>query len=56
MYAHPSSLMFNRKADYIIFNEVLETGDKIYIKDISKIEKNWLTQYGREYYHVKEGK
>lgn len=56
MHAHPSSLMFNRKADYVIFSELLESGNKIYIKDISKVEKSWLTQYGSKYYQVKEGK
>ena len=45
MYAHPTSLFFNRKADYVIFSEVLQTGkdDKIFIRDVSKIEKSWLT-------------
>lgn len=52
MYAHPTSLMFNRKADYIVFNELLETSDKIYIKDISKIEKSWLTELGNGYYRI----
>ncbi|KAI4102666.1 MAG: hypothetical protein L6R37_004256 [Teloschistes peruensis] len=42
LYAHPSSLLFNRKADWVIFHELLETGDKRYIRDITKIEKNWL--------------
>lgn len=55
MHAHPTSLMFNRKADYVIFNEILETSDKVYIKDISKIEKNWLTEFGNGYYTVANG-
>lgn len=56
MYAHPTSLMFNRKADYVIFHELLETGDKVYIKDISKVEKAWILDYGRSYYQVTESK
>ena len=45
MHAHPTSLFFNRKADYVIFGEVLQTGkdDKMFIRDISKVEKAWLT-------------
>ncbi|KAF2222855.1 ATP dependent RNA helicase [Elsinoe ampelina] len=52
MHAHPSSLMFNRKADWVIFHEVMETGDKIFIRDITKIEKSWLTEYAPNYYKL----
>ncbi|KAL2753734.1 hypothetical protein ACRALDRAFT_2140253 [Sodiomyces alcalophilus JCM 7366] len=52
LHAHPTSLMFNRKADWVIFREILETGDKIYIRDITKIEKNWLLEYAPEFYKV----
>ena len=55
LHAHPSSLMFNRKADWVIFHEILETGDKTYIRDITKIEKAWLLDGAvGEYYRVKE--
>ncbi|KAI2471802.1 P-loop containing nucleoside triphosphate hydrolase protein [Annulohypoxylon bovei var. microspora] len=53
LHAHPSSLMFNRKADWVIFHEVIETGNKIFIRDISKIEKAWLLEYGAGYYELK---
>jgi ATP-dependent RNA helicase DDX35 len=52
MHAHPTSLMFNRKAEYVIFHELLETGNKIYIRDITKIEKAWLTEFAPDYYKV----
>lgn len=52
LYAHPSSLMFNRKADWVIFHEILETANKIYIRDITKIDKSWLLEYAPEYYKV----
>ena len=42
LYAHPSSLMFNRKADWVLFHEIMETGEKTYIRAITKIEKSWL--------------
>ncbi|TQB72386.1 hypothetical protein MPDQ_006872 [Monascus purpureus] len=53
LHAHPSSLMFNRKADWVIFHEILQTGEKIYIRDITKIEKGYLLEYAPEYYSVK---
>lgn len=56
LHAHPSSLMFNRKADWVVFTEVMETGEKTFIRDVTKIEKGWLVEYGGEFYRVKEGK
>ncbi|EGR47965.1 helicase [Trichoderma reesei QM6a] len=52
LHAHPNSLMFNRKADWVIFHEVMETGEKTYIRDITKIEKNWLVEYAPEFYKL----
>ncbi|KAL8898608.1 MAG: hypothetical protein Q9192_002000 [Flavoplaca navasiana] len=51
LHAHPSSLLFNRKADWVIFHEILETGDKTFIRDITKIEKRWLLDEGVSYYY-----
>ncbi|KAI1297382.1 P-loop containing nucleoside triphosphate hydrolase protein [Xylaria venustula] len=53
LYAHPSSLMFNRKADWVIFHEVMETGNKTFIRDITKIEKAWLLEYSSGFYQAK---
>lgn len=52
LHAHPSSLMFNRKADWVIFHEVMETGNKIFIRDITKIEKGWLLEYASDFYKI----
>ncbi|KAI4285320.1 MAG: hypothetical protein L6R38_000744 [Xanthoria sp. 2 TBL-2021] len=53
LHAHPSSLLFNRKAEWVIFHEILETGDKTFIRDITKIEKRWLLDDGiSNYYRV----
>ncbi|RMY01888.1 hypothetical protein D0868_08259 [Hortaea werneckii] len=54
LHAHPSSLMFNRKADWVIFTEIMETGEKTYIRDVTKIGKGWLTEYAPEYYKIKK--
>ena len=50
LHAHPTSLMFNRKAEYVIFGELLETGEKRFIRDVSRVEKGWLVEGGRGYY------
>ncbi|KAI0485461.1 P-loop containing nucleoside triphosphate hydrolase protein [Xylaria cf. heliscus] len=52
LHAHPSSLMFNRKADWVIFHEVMETGNKTFIRDITKIEKSWLLEYSSGFYQT----
>ncbi|KAF2234599.1 ATP dependent RNA helicase, partial [Viridothelium virens] len=54
LHAHPSSLMFNRKADWIIFHEVMETGSKTFIRDITKIEKTWLMEYAPDFYQIRK--
>ncbi|RMZ91975.1 hypothetical protein DV736_g788, partial [Chaetothyriales sp. CBS 134916] len=53
VFAHPTSLMFNRNAEYVVFSEILEIGSKIFIKDISKIEKSWLVEFSHGYYTIK---
>ncbi|KAL1889770.1 hypothetical protein Cpir12675_005655 [Ceratocystis pirilliformis] len=52
-YPHPNSLMFGRKADWVIFHEVLETSNKTYIRDVSKVEMDWLVQAAPGFYQVK---
>ncbi|GAP90982.2 putative ATP-dependent RNA helicase DHX35 [Rosellinia necatrix] len=52
LYAHPSSLMFNRKADWVIFHEVMETSNKTFIRDVTKIEKKWLLEYSSGFYQT----
>ena len=55
LHVHPSSLMFNRKADWVVFCEVVESGSggKTYMRDVSKIEKGWLTELAPEYYSIR---
>ncbi|KAI9819407.1 MAG: hypothetical protein M1832_003969 [Thelocarpon impressellum] len=53
LHAHPSSLMFNRRADWVIFHEVMETGAKTFIRDVTKIQKDWLLEYAPDFYHVR---
>jgi ATP-dependent RNA helicase DDX35 len=44
--------MFNRKADWVIFHEAMETGGKTFIRDVTKIEKGWLVQYAPDFYQL----
>ena len=37
----------------MIFHEILETGDKTFIRDITKIEKKWLLEYAPDYYQIR---
>ncbi|KAI9661483.1 MAG: hypothetical protein M1831_003005 [Alyxoria varia] len=53
LHAHPSSLIFNRKADWTIFQSVTETASKTYIRDITKIERSWLMEYSGGYYNMR---
>lgn len=54
LHAHPSSIMFNRKADWVIFHEVMETANRTYIRDICRIEKGWLLEYAPNFYQLKK--
>ena len=31
----------------------METGNKTFIRDVTKVEKNWLLEYASNYYKVK---
>ncbi|KAH0565835.1 hypothetical protein GP486_000757 [Trichoglossum hirsutum] len=61
LFAHPTSIMFrlmvfapqNRKADWVIFHDVIETGSKTFIRDIMSIRKDWLLEYAPEFYQVR---
>lgn len=39
---------FNR----VIFHEVMETVNKVFIRDVTKIEKTWLIEYAPEFYKI----
>jgi ATP-dependent RNA helicase DDX35 len=54
LWVHPSSMFFHRKADWVIYHEIMETRGKIYIRDLTTIEMDWLTEYAPEFYRVKQ--
>ncbi|KAJ4313738.1 hypothetical protein N0V94_006802 [Neodidymelliopsis sp. IMI 364377] len=56
LWAHPSSVFFHRKAEWVVYTEILATRDKVYIRDLSGVEMDWLVEYAPEYYKVREGR
>ena len=42
----------NRKADWVIFHEIMETSSKTFIRDITKIDRTWLLEYGANFYKI----
>ncbi|KAF2451597.1 P-loop containing nucleoside triphosphate hydrolase protein [Karstenula rhodostoma CBS 690.94] len=54
LWAHPSSIFFHRKADWVIYHEIQEAKGKVYIRDLTTVEMDWLTEYAPEYYKVKQ--
>jgi ATP-dependent RNA helicase DDX35 len=55
LWAHPTSVFFNRKADWVVYTEIMETRGKVYIRDLSSVEREWLVEYAPEYYKVRNG-
>ncbi|KAF1965291.1 P-loop containing nucleoside triphosphate hydrolase protein [Bimuria novae-zelandiae CBS 107.79] len=54
LWAHPSSLFFHRKVDWVVYHEIQESKGKVYIRDLTSVEMEWLTEYAPEYYKVKQ--
>jgi ATP-dependent RNA helicase DDX35 len=55
LWAHPSSVFFHRKAEWVVYTEIMETRGKVYIRDLSAVEMGWLEEYAPGYYRVKGG-
>ena len=54
LWAHPSSLFFHRRVECVVYHEIQESKGKVYIRDLTSVESEWLTEYAPEYYKVKE--
>eukprot|EP00240_Pyramimonas_obovata_P012174 CAMPEP_0118953878 /NCGR_PEP_ID=MMETSP1169-20130426/57305_1 /TAXON_ID=36882 /ORGANISM="Pyramimonas obovata, Strain CCMP722" /LENGTH=115 /DNA_ID=CAMNT_0006901423 /DNA_START=26 /DNA_END=373 /DNA_ORIENTATION=- len=46
---HPSSILFNKKPDTVLYNELVRTS-KLYIREVSMIEMPWLTELAPVFY------
>jgi ATP-dependent RNA helicase DDX35 len=55
LWAHPSSVFFHRKAEWVVYMEIMETRGKVYIRDLSAVEMGWLEEYAPGYYRMKGG-
>lgn len=55
VWAHPSSVLFNRKADWVVFHEAVDTGrsGKTFIRDLTVVEREWLVDCAPGYYRVR---
>ncbi|XP_028662843.1 ATP-dependent RNA helicase DHX33 [Erpetoichthys calabaricus] len=49
---HPSSVFFNSKPSYVIYNELLHTS-KCYMRDLCLVDAEWLHQAAPEYFRRK---
>ncbi|KAJ8099316.1 P-loop containing nucleoside triphosphate hydrolase protein [Lipomyces tetrasporus] len=56
VWAHPSSVMFSRSAEWVIYSELMELGEKTYMIGITKIERDWLLESAPDYYQVRRGR
>lgn len=57
LHAHPSSSMHHRTmgVEWVVFGEVEQRGEKNYVRDVTRVERAWLVEYGGSYYRVEEG-
>ncbi|KAE8650135.1 pre-mRNA-splicing factor ATP-dependent RNA helicase DEAH10 [Cucumis sativus] len=49
---HPSSVLFRKKPDCVIFNEFVQTNNK-YIRNITKVDRLWLLELAPHYHASK---
>ncbi|KAK6509975.1 hypothetical protein TWF481_004690 [Arthrobotrys musiformis] len=39
---HPSSVLYNLSPRFVVFEEVVESGGKLFIKDVTAVERDWI--------------
>lgn len=49
VHIHPNSIMHNRASEWIIFHEVVQT-TKIFLREVSAIEPQWLSEIAPHFY------
>ena len=50
---HPSSALFSRRANCVLFNELLYT-TRLYMRDLTQIDAEWLTELAPGMYAVEQ--
>ncbi|CED83397.1 pre-mrna splicing factor [Phaffia rhodozyma] len=55
LHPHPSSVLFTRSptSGWVVYHEVVQT-TKNFMRDITVIEKDWLTELAPHFYEIKE--
>ena len=49
---HPSSVLFQAKPAYVVFNELLHTS-RCYMRDLCLVDADWLVEAAPEYFRRK---
>lgn len=52
VHIHPNSILNNRTPEWILYHEVVET-TKIYLREVSVIQPEWLTEIAPHFYQNK---
>lgn len=46
---HPSSVLFRKKPECVIFNELIQTTNK-YVRNLTRVDHLWLTELAPKFY------
>merc|ERR1719167_1026216 len=49
VFSHPSSSLFHRQPEYVVFHEVVQT-TKEYMREVTAIDPKWLVQYAPAFF------
>jgi len=55
VYMHPSSALFGKAAEYVIYHSLVET-TKEYMQNVTAIEPKWLTELAPTFFKVADRK
>ncbi|KAK6499195.1 hypothetical protein TWF506_003827 [Arthrobotrys conoides] len=41
---HPSSVLYNRHPEFIVFEELVESNGKLFVKDVTSVKRDWMSE------------
>ncbi|XP_043198767.1 ATP-dependent RNA helicase DHX8-like [Amphibalanus amphitrite] len=53
VYIHPSSALFNRQPEWVIYHEVVQT-TKEYMREVTTIDPKWLVEFAPSFFKVSD--
>ncbi|XP_037092535.1 ATP-dependent RNA helicase DHX8-like [Pollicipes pollicipes] len=53
VYIHPSSSLFNRQPEWVIYHELVQT-TKEYMREVTTIDPKWLVEYAPSFFKVSD--